>query len=1002
MASVRSLGLHQPSGLQHAIDEQILPPNPPASLYQWETYPSLGRDEDGEDELLTTSSCVIWSRGGIYQTTYSFELEKEPITKALLAFFPASPSGSNPVDGLQSGAASAGKLEKTLVVILKTQAHVYSLTGTNHVVHLPFEVQTACAAPVGILLQRKQRSENLAPLALKFPKVPPESFMSSQLSFLTSSQQTNFSIETLGNPKAMNLGQSLTIENTWDRPAEEQDSHWPRLVCLMDPLSEIGLVVTDKEAANTIAPKANPAARFKFLDPAEEILHIEEVKVAGSAESVTLAITSNSQANMYTIWRLSYLDPKDPFIGQNIKAKEKASRRRSSMAPNAAAAAHLATPSQPGYHRESFGVPLPGKRQRKSEKVENSDTALDLVSSLEQQNQDDGVTRRSSRRVSSMLARADLSASHERASFTEQQLGSTFGNPSRRSDSYGGRQARLSSSQAQQIHPSLGSLLEAPFDAGLDEGFNKMGLNDRDLDGLQREIRMEKVHSFERESSTARYSFTNKTSSEQPKVFILQAPRFATNKYRRGQLLVGIQNAPEKRLQLVVLYLRAQSQQEGGAQSRAREVSTTSSLKIIPGELRNAQNVVDSCKLVDGEQSAILILSESGSGQHELSTQAPWGELTKVSLSVLFVDDERELQFRGRKIDRDVKQRKSEVMDLADGSIVGVRQPRQHGVVDVLDASGRFHQLRLQLRPTSPQALRVLDACRSVLPDSVGERVHAGWLHTLQWLQRQEEDVLDQEWSALVTMLLALTLNLGRADGKTLQVAKVPVRRRRPASGSFSSIKESDDWRSMERAEAPNALGCPPWVLNSAWDWALDEESTDTSNSTGDQYPSQNFITRHVALAREFLASPAGESALGASGYLPTSLGKPTEARVKNLSDLIMGLHLLLEEQKLDIMAPEYLSPGRASLRAVLCQMVRWLKWKDFSAVYELGLHEEVDSRNDAGLSLSIRSVCHGLTFCRTRTQASSSSAIKTSSRPSGLDPDAFDRRAKGTLYHGA
>jgi anaphase-promoting complex subunit 1 len=206
----------------------------------------------------------------------------------------------------------------------------------------------------------------------------------------------------------------------------------------------------------------------------------------------------------------------------------------------------------------------------------------------------------------------------------------------------------------------------------------------------------------------------------------------------------------------------------------------------------------------------------------------------------------------------------------------------------------------------------------------------------------------------------------------------------------------------MERAEASNALGCPPWVLNSAWDWALDEESAHTWNSTGDQFPSQNFITRHVALAREFLASPAGESALGASGYLPTSLGKPMEARVKNLSDLIMGLHLLLEEQKLDITTPEYLSPGRASLRAVLCQMVRWLKWKDFLAIYELGLHEEVDPRNDAGLSSSIRPICHGLISCRTRTQASSSSAIKTPSRPSGLDPDAFDQHAEGTLYHGA
>jgi anaphase-promoting complex subunit 1 len=98
------------------------------------------------------------------------------------------------------------------------------------------------------------------------------------------------------------------------------------------------------------------------------------------------------------------------------------------------------------------------------------------------------------------------------------------------------------------------------------------------------------------------------------------------------------------------------------------------------------------------------------------------------------------------------------------------------------------------------------------------------------------------------------------------------------------------------------------------------------------------------------MASSAGESALGTAGYLPTSLGKPLEARVKGLSDLIMGLHLLLEEQKLDIMTPEYTSSGRADLRAILCQMTRWLKWQDFLKVYEVGLHEELDHRNDSGM----------------------------------------------------
>jgi anaphase-promoting complex subunit 1 len=206
----------------------------------------------------------------------------------------------------------------------------------------------------------------------------------------------------------------------------------------------------------------------------------------------------------------------------------------------------------------------------------------------------------------------------------------------------------------------------------------------------------------------------------------------------------------------------------------------------------------------------------------------------------------------------------------------------------------------------------------------------------------------------VTTLLLAMTLNLGSIVGKPLHVAKVPVRRRRPASGSFSSIKDSEDWKSMERGEAANALGYPPWMMNGAWDWALDDEAEDRYRSTSDLLVPAKYITRHVAWAREFAASAAGESALGSSGYLPTALGKPLEARIKGLSDLIMGLHLLLEEQKLNIMTPEYTSPGRADLRAVLCQISRWLKWQDFLTIYEVGMQEELDPRNDSGMSYAL------------------------------------------------
>ncbi|OTA03297.1 hypothetical protein A9Z42_0037750 [Trichoderma parareesei] len=416
MATVQSLGLHRPAGLQHAIDEQLLPPDASASSYAWDVVTGDDREGPVEDELLTTGNCVVWCRGGIFRKSFRFDLEKESITQALLTYFPTSED-----EGGSRKASTA--LEKGLVVFLKTQAHIYMLSGTSHVVHMPFEVESACAAPVGVIIQTKPKAENLAPISLKFPRVPPNSFVSSQLTAFGGSQQTAFSTEGLGKPKALPVGLNMTLENMWDAPLEEPESHWPRLVALTDPLLDIGLVVTDAEKpASKGGKRDKPRKVHGFLDPAEELLYVEKVVVPSTSperphEPLILGVTINREANTYTIWRLSYLEHQDHFIKRHKSPNTKASRRRSSMQPGFASGA--STPVQ-ASHRDSFGAQLPGKRPRKSERVEKP---LDLVSTLEKQDMETtGVGRRSSHRLSSVLARADLSASYDRAVFPDQSL----------------------------------------------------------------------------------------------------------------------------------------------------------------------------------------------------------------------------------------------------------------------------------------------------------------------------------------------------------------------------------------------------------------------------------------------------------------------------------------------------------------------------------------------------------------------------------------------------
>ncbi|KAF4585916.1 negative regulator of mitosis [Ophiocordyceps camponoti-floridani] len=932
MASVKSLGLHQPSGRRYAIQEQLIPDNAPASAYTWD----ISTDDGHEDELLITQESVVWCRGRTLRKIFRFGLEKEPVVQALLSYFPTSEDTK--ADGpttSTSPAAGFPPLEKALVVFLKTQAHVYFLSGTSHILHMPFEVESACAGPVGVIIQRKAKIDNLAPVSLKFPRAPPNSFVSSHFTAFDTSQQSTFSTESLRNPRALNLSIRSTLENMWDAPMKQTEPRWPRLLSLTDPLSDIGLVVTDAEARGQRPARRVTRARPSFLDPAEELLHVERIQLpVASAEKLkeplVLAVTVNREANSYSVWRLTYLSREDPFVNHHKKAKRTAGRRRSSMQPGFTSGA--STPVQSTF-RESFGAPLPGKRRRKSEKA---DKPLDLVSSLEQQDSEaSGVPRRSSRRVSSMLARADLSASHERPVFSEQPLMPSTG-PSKRHD-YG----RTSASFHHPIHPSLGSLLEAPIAIDLDEGLHNMGLDDNDFDGMQREVQFTKVHTVPVDNSNVRYSTSAQPARNQIKVFILVAPPYAVDEQQRTLLLIGIQDPVERRLQM--MKITAKLQDKCG--------NLTASL--TPREQWKVQQVVDSSKLVDDGLSVILVLSEYMDGRHELSVQAPWIELTQIGLSVLFIEDMRSLQYCGRMSDRDVGHRKSEVIDIADGSIVGIRYPRQRGVIDIVDPSGRLHQLRIQLQPSCPQACRALDVIKSVLPASGSGQLHAGWLHAMQWLQAKGESVANAEWSAFSILLLASFLVLGRPESTSFQPARLPVRNKRPASGSFGSIRESENWRALEMGETANALGCPVWMMNRGWQWALDEEADNGSFSVGDQSFGPRFLSRHIAFAKDFLSSSLGDGALGKRGYMPFARGKKVDARRQTAVDVFMALHLLLEEQKLDITTPEYLSPGRVDLRVLLSQLARWLKWDGFSSIYELGIQEDVEPRFDAECSLA-------------------------------------------------
>ncbi|KAH8673521.1 hypothetical protein BX600DRAFT_378217 [Xylariales sp. PMI_506] len=953
MASVTSLGLHQPTALPYAIQEQLVDEKAPSSQYTWDITTNHEGDDIGEDELLVTKDAVIWSRGNIFRKCFGFSLEREPIVQALLAYFPnseqtAADHNSQSQDASQPRRAADGRaLSKALVVFLKTQAHIYFLDGTSHVLHMPFEVETACAGPQGVIIQRKLRNEGGLAASIRFPRVPPNSFISPQTSPVSvrTFQQSTFTTETLGKPKALPLRPNPNIDTTWDFPSgKDEGSHWPRLMVLTDPLLELGLVVTQPD--KTTKQNSRGFGRSpRFLDRAEEILHIGELPGLGDPElarKVVLVVTINRELGMYNVWKLTYLRNEDPFR-MSKASRKKGERRRSSMQPGLPGRA--SSPVRSTF-TESFGAPLPGKRSRKSEKVEKSDKNLEKLESTLGLDNDAGMGRRTSRRVSSMLARADLSASQDRAAFSEQPHIPSH-NPGRRDMSHGSSRARTSGAFAggsfggpmSQSANTLGSFLEAPVDNLLDElrtggdfeGFHSMGLDDHDFDGLAQEVLLTKVYYVPVDNSNVRYSLSKFPARTQYRVFFLSGPQIVVETRHRRQILIGIQDVTEKRLHLLSLYMQASV--------KPTPASNMEGPAITFGQLRRAQNVIDSCKIVDGDISMILVLSESSDRSRELSLQAPWSQLTPIQLpSKLSLSNVRSLDDRGGFIAREIGIRRAITPVL--GEIAGILHPKLNGVVDILDnESHQLHQIQIQLKPTHPYVAIVFKALRAVMAPPLGDRLLAGWWQVMIWLRNQHLDVANIEWSAFTIQFLGIYLSLGHNGTSNPLATPSGHKRNRSLLRSSSGAQiDSTNWDLMNVFEISNSATHPAWMENKGWQWIMERDDS----TTGFFQPGQgrqeelSFLSSHLRHALAFMASDLGQLTYGQGGCLPTSADNPESTRLEYAQDIFVALHILLEEEKFDITTRHNASSSSQDLRAMMLLTAKWMHWTEVAYLYEL------------------------------------------------------------------
>lgn len=954
MASVTSLGLHQPSGLQYAIQEGLLSPDAPNSSYSWHNHidSSNGPSCDG-DELLVTSRCVIWSRGGVFRKCYRFDLENEPVTQAVLTEFPSvrplMKDGQGPHENTRSTA---------IVVFLKTQAHIYFIAGTTHIIHLPFEIESATASPNGLIIQRKLRANNPATRSLKFPRVPPNSFVSSQPQpwSAASSQQSTFSIAELGAPMQMPLPHTSTLKDLWEPLALKHDLNWPRSFSLSDPFSEMGLVVAQPDKPDNRTHRRS-STKLSALDTAEEILHISR---RGEFDDdpkhpLVIALTLNRDTSQYTVWKLAY-------IGQESLARQKqriisdTSRRRSSFLPGAATGTNTPVPNSQQAFRESFGgpvQPLAVKKRSKQEEASKGNGA-NLVSAFDPDFEGSAIPRRKSRRVSSMLARADLSASHERSAFSD--LATVHAAP-RRGESVSGQHARVSSGgfsvnnqgypQGPPFNNSINSHLGAPIEDLLDElraggdfeGFHNMGLDDSEFDALSNEIILTKVGSIPAEHSNIRYSSQNMPASTQCRIFTLTAPPPAEEDREGKEIIIGVLDPDEKKLLVMTLHVKSQDAHVENA-NRAEKDGDVVKL----GRITRANNIIDACRLQDGRISRILVLTETPDGFGELSLQAPWcNRVVKIALPDKFIVSN--IRNLGHNI---VPRAKREggfkrVLSQGPGGLRGLRHSKSRGCVDLVDDEGKLHQLQIQLEPRDLYVRKILEVCSAVVPArKAGEGVLVAWWNVMQWLQSRSIEIVNLEWTAFVVTIFSLIL---RPDSTSRSLQTRVQGKRKPRTGllrsSSGAHEDLESWEMMLSQEASNGASFPSWSENRGWKWLTDADYSDAARDSAVPSPiftasrngKSSFIQEHVRLAREFGSTTLGQLVL--SEWLPASRNAP-EKRKDSLVDIFVGLHLVHEEQRLDTTRSDSLSSGIVSLTPILAQVARWFRWASWIEAYDL------------------------------------------------------------------
>ncbi|KAF3005008.1 Anaphase-promoting complex subunit 1 [Curvularia kusanoi] len=1028
MASLRSIGVHKPAALQYLVAESILSEDCTERDYTWDTYSD---EHDGPtDELVATKYHVVWSRGGIVRKVFNFEVEKEKVIQALLTWFPleepsagATPGlrrtaehtsheysrafltqGTQPATDLSDASQGTDSVVETkaraLVVFLRSQAHVFFLSGTTHIVNLPFEVDRAFPAARGVVLQRKIAPPVAAPSSPQVPMAPPNSFLTNNQSFLSHTLSQSFSqthhrnktsISTMRPSKTQN-GSALFLDDLFGSAAAAPNTEGlPRLFSFTDPLSELGLVVNvlaGGERSSMLLKTGEDNRRLEAIDKAEEIIYVSprnEVMFdrSGSDKPLLLVVTANHETNVFTIWWAAYLEPKSISASrkQHAPVPLSKSRRRSSHGATSTGTG-ATTPAMRGGDRlrESLNgtarskPPVPSFKDVSQTRGRLTDQAVDdaLASQL---NPDFSIERlpKVSRRVSSLLSRAELSTSFDKSAFqdlaTHRQGGGGSFSASQRSrrslgndrSSFGGfSQSRNRASTPGSIASRMsfgGGDIDDTFDDTMeesqydlmedyDEGDNlfmppEAGAEAQPTDGLRKELVMEAVGEIPATKylRSGLFSLNDRPATalndEHPKVMTVNAPFNSATLHERKLYLYISHPAISTPLECEIVVTRKRLRVPAST-LRPQPSSDVNRYACWPKlrETKPLPEATDIIKLRAGHVERVALLTSAGASS-SLSLTAGWGTHlpADIDLGPFKLFDPYSILEDGQRASAGFKRTIVPKRPLRQ-----LMSPGNAGQVEVIDADGRRHRMEVGLVPVDGRIGEYFRVLTTILPNYAGDFLLQIWWNIRRTLP-SDSNSLNNDWVAFVATIFTLAIPLFDDKSKKPKSRTKSHQRRgsaRPSSQARPDEAMDDEdsaWHLMCDRQS-SRLQSKIWT-SSPWNWALHSSAGSTSGALPSRRISghqttpisqqlrrkQSLLPDCIEIARQFCQTPLGDAA---EKYWQS--GKQ-DLRPSTLSEITVSLHLYCEEQKLNILSQSFIDSQIGNLAPVLAQLGYWLRW---------------------------------------------------------------------------